>query len=104
MEAGEEELVCCATLAAVAAWAIARQITPTLRKANVPRGEVLREFWRERRRRKRRVARPATRTKRRNARTATTTCSAKTARTVAETELRDIGGDRSSRSSEWRGG
>lgn len=72
MEAGEEELVCCATLAAVAAWPIARQITPTLRKANVPRGEVLREFWRERRR-KRTVARPATRMKRRNARTVTTT-------------------------------
>jgi hypothetical protein len=40
MDAGDELVVCRATLAAVAAWAMARQRTPMLRKANVPFGEV----------------------------------------------------------------
>ena len=41
MEAGDELSDCWATLAAVAAWAMARQRTPMLRKAKVPLGDVL---------------------------------------------------------------
>jgi hypothetical protein len=90
IDVGDELLVCRAPLAAMAAWAMARQRTPMLRKANVPFGEVLREACRERRRMKRRAARLATIKKTRKASTVTTTWRAKTARTVAGTEVKDI--------------
>jgi hypothetical protein len=90
MDAGDELSVCRATLAAVAAWAIARHKTPILRKANVPFGEVFREACRERRRIKRRAARLATIRNTRKASTVTTAWRAKTARTVAGTEVKDI--------------
>ena len=90
MVAGDELRVCRATLAAVAACAIARQRTPMLRKARVPFGEVLREAWRERRRRKRIIARLAVIKKTRNARIDTTTWRAKMALTAAGDDVRDI--------------
>lgn len=90
MVAGEELLVCRATLAAVAACAIARQRTPMLRKANVPFGDVLREAWREPRRRNRSVPRLAVIKKIRKARTDTTTWRAKTALTAAGDKVKDI--------------
>jgi hypothetical protein len=90
MDAGDELLVRRATLAAVAAWATARQSTPMLRKAKVPFGEVFREACRERRYIKRRAARLATSKKTSKASTVTTTWRAKTARTAAGTEVKDI--------------
>lgn len=90
MDAGDELLVCRATLAAVAAWAIAKQSTPMLRKVNVPLGDVFREAYRERRRMKRSAARLAVIEKTRKARTVTTTWRAKIARTADGVEVKDI--------------
>lgn len=61
-----------------------------LRKARVPFGEVLREAWRERRRRKRIIARLVVTKKTRNARTDTTTWRAKMALTAAGEDVKDI--------------
>ena len=79
-------------LAAVAAWAIARQRIPAKRKAKVPLGEVLRDRRRRRRRMNRMAANEDTTSVRRNARTVTTTCSANTPRTAGVVDVKDMTG------------